>query len=89
MTADNTELDARTQTAYSGNTNGGTLGGGEAVGTAGTLLPNYENPEIQIAGNTVAGDVIRLRGDGNVLRNFALYSTNNQDVVNTGSARSG
>ena len=82
VTADNTELDARTQTAYSGNTNGGTLGGGEAVGTAGTLLPNYDNPEIQIAGNTVAGDVIRLRGDGNVLRNFALYSTNNQDVVN-------
>ncbi len=80
----NTHLDGRTQTAYSGDSNTGSTGGGETVGTAATLLPTIANPEIQVAGSTVTGDIFRIEAEDVVLRNMALYSTNNQDVINTG-----
>ena len=75
----NTIIDGRTQTAYSGDTNLGTVGsGGTAVGTSGTLLPDYELPEIQIHKNN--GDVFRAQGNGTVIRNLSIYGGNNAGV---------
>jgi len=61
ITGTNTVIDGRTQTAYSGDSNPGTVGaGGTAVGVSSTALPNFERPEIQIHRNN--GDVLRPRG---------------------------
>ncbi|NHF61597.1 sodium:calcium exchanger [Flavobacteriaceae bacterium TP-CH-4] len=85
ITDNNTQIDGRTQTAYSGDTNPGTVGsGGTAVGTSGTLLPNYERPEIQVHRN--AGDVFRSQGNNTVIRNLSVYANNNAGVrVDDGS----
>ncbi len=79
ISAANTVIDGRTQTAYSGDTNTGTIGaGGTAVGVSGTVLPNYELPEIQVHIN--AGDVFKVEGDNTVIRNLAIYANNNAAV---------
>lgn len=79
ITGTNTRIDGRTQTAYSGNTNSGTVGsGGTAVGTSGVNLPNYERPEIQVNRNT--GNVLRLQGTNSVIRNIAVYAANNSGI---------
>jgi len=76
----NTIIDGRTQTAYSGDTNSGTVGsGGTTVGTSGVILPNYELPEIQIHRNN--GDVFRLQGNATVVRNLSIYAGNNAGVI--------
>lgn len=86
ITGNNTKLDGRTQTAYSGDTNAGTIGaGGMAVGILGTILPNFERPEIQVHRN--AGDVLRTQGNTITIRNIAVYANNNTGIlVNSGSA---
>ncbi len=82
----NTIIDGRTQTAYSGNTNTGTVGsGGVPVGVSTTNLPNYELPEIQL--NRSGGDVIKTVGDLVVIRNIAVHGNNNAAIrVDGGSA---
>ncbi|MBT8298612.1 MAG: right-handed parallel beta-helix repeat-containing protein, partial [Maribacter sp.] len=82
----NTIIDGRTQTAYSGDTNTGTVGsGGAPVGVSTTNLPNYELPEIQL--NRSGGDVIRTMGDLVVIRNIAVHGNNNAAIrVDGGSA---
>ena len=80
ITADNTKIDGRTQSAYSTDTNVGTVGaGGAAIGTSGIALPNYELPEIQLHSN--AGDVITVEGNNTVIRNLAIYANNNAGIV--------
>ena len=83
---DNTAIDGRTQTAYSGDTNTGVVGsGGTPVGIAATNLPTYDQPEIQIRdGNS---DVIRLDADNLVIRNVAVYATDKSGIrVENGTA---
>jgi hypothetical protein len=86
ITGTNTIIDGRTQTAYSGNTNSGTIGnGGSSVGVLGTILPNYELPEIQVRGDSNA--LFRLQGNSATLRNLAAYTDDNSTVqVNSGTA---
>lgn len=86
ITGANTKIDGRTQTAYSGDTNAGTVGsGGTTVGTSVNTLPDYERPEIQVHRGT--GDVIRTQGDLFELRNISVYADNNASVrVDGGSA---
>ncbi len=75
ITSSNTVIDGRTQTAYSGDTNGGTIGsGGTTVGVSGSVLPNYNLPEIQVHRNN--GDVIQLQGSNTVIRNLSVYGGN-------------
>lgn len=79
ITGDNTIIDGRTQTAYSGDTNSGTVGGGgTAVGVSATLLPSYELPEIQVHRN--GGDVLRVNAAGVTIRNLAVYANNNAGI---------
>ncbi len=74
ITADNTKIDGRTQTAYSGDTNTGTVGaGGTLVGVSAIALPNYELPEIQISDSS--GDLIQIQGSNTLIRNIAAYTT--------------
>ncbi|MBC6999593.1 right-handed parallel beta-helix repeat-containing protein [Cytophaga sp. FL35] len=83
ITDTNTVIDGRTQTAYSGDTNAGNIGGG-TVGTSAISLPAYELPEIQIHRN--AGDVLKINAANTVVRNIAVYANNNAAVrVNGGS----
>ncbi|PKA99398.1 CUB-like protein [Flavobacteriaceae bacterium MAR_2009_75] len=79
ITGTNTIIDGRTQTAYSGNTNTGTVGaGGSLVGISNTTLPNYERPEIQVHRN--GGDLIDLNGNNVTIRNVSVYANNNAGV---------
>lgn len=86
ITGTNTIIDGRTQTAYSGDSNAGTVGsGGAGVGIANTALPNYTRPEIQIHRN--GGDVLRLNGSNVTIRDMSIYANNNAGVrVQGGSA---
>ncbi|MCM4154354.1 sodium:calcium exchanger [Arenibacter sp. N53] len=86
ITGSRTNIDGRTQTAYSGNTNIGTIGsGGATVGTNVVVLPNYDLPEIQIQRN--AGDVFRLQGGSDLIRNVAVFANSNVGIrVESGSA---
>jgi len=75
----NTIIDGRTQTAYSGDTNLGTTGsGGTSVGISGTVLPDYDLPEIQV--NRSNGDVIKTQGDNVEIRNIAVHGNNNSAI---------
>ncbi|MCL6275287.1 right-handed parallel beta-helix repeat-containing protein [Muricauda sp. 2012CJ35-5] len=84
ITGDNTRIDGRTQTAYSGNTNSGTVGsGGATVGTSANTLPNYSRPEIQV--HRDQGDVLDLQANATI-RNLAIYANNNAAIqVNSGA----
>ncbi|WP_289040976.1 Calx-beta domain-containing protein [uncultured Zobellia sp.] len=85
VTGTNTNIDGRTQTAYSGNTNAGTLGlGGTAVGTSLTTLPNYNRPEIQVY--RPGGDVLRLNGPNITVRNIAVVANNNAGIRQQGGS---
>lgn len=80
ITAANTVIDGRTQTAYSGDTNSGTIGaGGTSVGTSNTVLQNFELPEIQVHRNN--GDVFQIQGDNDVIRNIAVYASNRTAIL--------
>ena len=85
LLADNTSIDGRTQTAYSGNTNSGTVGsGGTVVGTSGIILPTYDLPEIQIHRNR--GDVHRVEANDVTIRNVSVFANNNAAIrINSGS----
>ncbi len=77
-----TIIDGRTQTAYSGDSNSGTIGaGGTNVGVSSIALPNYELPEIQVYGLT--GDVFENDGTNTVIRNLAIYANLNSGVLNS------
>lgn len=79
ITAANTHIDGRTQTAYSGDSNAGTVGsGGTNVGVSATVLPAYNQPEIQVHRN--GGDVFKVQADNTVIRNISVYSNNNAGV---------
>ncbi|MGB5430021.1 right-handed parallel beta-helix repeat-containing protein, partial [Eudoraea sp.] len=86
ITGNNTKIDGRTQTAYSGDTNSGTIGsGGTAVGNSATLLPNFDLPEIQLHRNN--GDVIITEGSSVGIRNISVYAGNNAGIrVDNGSS---
>jgi parallel beta-helix repeat protein len=75
ITGDNTNIDGRTQTAYSGDTNTGIAGsGGTSVGTSANTLPNYDLPEIQI--NKQNGEVAQSQGTNVTIRNIAIFGGN-------------
>ncbi|TDT39629.1 CUB-like protein [Maribacter spongiicola] len=79
ITGNNTVIDGRTQTAYSGDTNAGVLGsGGGTVGVSNTVLPNYQRPEIQVHRDN--GDVFRTTGTNVSIRNLSIYASNNSGV---------
>ncbi|MGB6153519.1 MAG: Calx-beta domain-containing protein [Pricia sp.] len=79
ITGANTKIDGRTQTAYSGNTNLGTMGsGGANVGTSASVLPDYQLPEIQVHRN--GGDVFKIEGTAIEIRNLAIYANNNAGI---------
>ena len=86
ITGDNTVLDGRTQTAYSGDTNSGTIGsGGALVGALGATLPNFELPEIQVHRDN--GDVLTVQGNDVTIRNLSVYANSNSGIrVDTGRA---
>jgi hypothetical protein len=86
ITDTNTSIDGRTQTAYSGNTNTGTLGsGGTAVGISASLLPNYDRPEIHI--HRDLGDVIQINASTTTIRNLSVYANDKAGIrINSGSA---
>lgn len=75
----NTIIDGRTQTAYSGDTNTGNVGsGGSLVGRSGNALPNFNRPEVQVHKNN--GDVINAQGTNVVIRNISVYADNNAGI---------
>lgn len=79
ITGENTIIDGRTQTAYSGDTNSGTVGaGGTSVGTSSINLPNYQRPEIQVHRN--GGDVFRVNASNTRIRNISVYANNNAAI---------
>ncbi|WP_108808388.1 beta strand repeat-containing protein [Aquimarina spinulae] len=79
ITDTNTNIDGRTQTAYS-NTNTGTIGsGGSTVGVSGNTLPNYDLPEIQVHRNN--GDVLRVQGNNTVIRGLSIYAGSNSGII--------
>ncbi len=82
----NTNIDGRTQTAYSGDTNTGTVGsGGSTVGTTNVVLPDYDRPEIQVY--RAGGDVLNLQGTNATVRNLSVYANNNAGIrIQSGSA---
>ncbi len=74
----NTKIDGRTQTAYSGDSNTGTITPTVATtGTSAGALPTYELPEIQVRRNTGSGYVFDLRADNLTVRNIAAYGNDN------------
>ncbi|MCB0471791.1 MAG: DUF11 domain-containing protein, partial [Flavobacteriaceae bacterium] len=80
ITDNDTHVDGRTQTAYSGNTNAGTLGaGGSVVGVSGTTLPVYNKPEIQVHSNDQ--DVFTINSSGVNIRNLSLYTLTAQASI--------
>ncbi|NAS11822.1 beta strand repeat-containing protein [Poritiphilus flavus] len=86
ITDSNTVIDGRTQTAYSGDTNSGSVGsGGTTVGVSANTLPNYDRPEIQLYRNN--GDVLINEGSSVTIRNIAVYAAVNAGIrVDNGSA---
>ena len=85
ITGDNTVIDGRTQTAYSGNTNAGSVGsGGTAVGNSATVLPVYDLPEIQLFRGQ--GDVVRMQGNNVTLRNVAVYANTDSGILVSGGS---
>lgn len=86
ITANNTAIDGRTQTAYSGDTNSGSVGsGGTAIGVSSNVLPLFDRPEIQIHRN--GGDVLRTNGSNVTIRNVSVYANNNAGIrLDGGSA---
>ena len=79
LSSDNLHIDGRTQTAYSGDTNGGSIGsGGSTVGVGASTLPNYDLPEVMVHRNN--GDLFVNTGSNNVIRNLAIYATNNAGI---------
>lgn len=87
ITDASTIIDGRTQTAYSGDTNAGTVGsGGSLVGVSGTALPNFDRPEIQIYRNN--GDVLKVNGNSTGIRNISVYSNNNSGIQMNGGSLS-
>ncbi|MDV7140983.1 Calx-beta domain-containing protein [Maribacter sp. TH_r10] len=86
ITDNDTHIDGRTQTAYSGNSNAGTVGsGGTTVGISATVLPSYDRPEIQV--HRIGGDVLVTQGSNTIIRNISVYADNNAAIrVDGGSA---
>tara|TARA_R110002050_G_scaffold13713_4_gene43672 strand:+ start:6807 stop:11978 length:5172 start_codon:yes stop_codon:yes gene_type:complete len=86
ITGTNTVIDGRTQTAYSGDTNSGTIGdGGTSVGISASVLPNYNLPEIQVRGDS--RELFRLEGNSATLRNLGVYNNDKSTIqVNSGTA---
>lgn len=85
ITADNTVIDGRTQTAYSGNTNTGSIGaGGTTVGVSATTLPNFELPEIQLYRDS--GDVLVINATNVTIRNLSVYANGNAGLRIDGGA---
>jgi len=79
ITSDNTKIDGRTQTAYSGDTNVGTVAASESnVGTSATTLPDYNLPEIQVHGSS--GDVFITTATNVSIRNLSVYANNNSGI---------
>lgn len=83
ITAENTHIDGRTQTAYSGDTNTGNITPAVSnVGVSANPLPNYNLPEIQIDGSTL-GDVFTVQASGTTIRNTAIFASGNIGIQNT------
>ncbi|MEZ4840361.1 MAG: Calx-beta domain-containing protein [Flavobacteriaceae bacterium] len=84
ITDNDTYIDARTQTAYSGDTNAGTIGaGGTTVGVSATALPNYNLPEIQVYRTT--GNLFETQANNTVIRNIFAYTINSGiSILNSG-----
>ena len=73
----NTKIDGRTQTAFTGNTNVGNVGaGGTTVGTNTSTLPTYELPEIQVRRNNASGYSFEVDANNIVIRNLAVNGNN-------------
>ena len=79
ISGSSTHIDGRTQTAYSGDSNSGTIGaGGSTVGTSANTLPNYILPEIEL--HRDQGDVLVTSGTAVNIRNLAIYANNNSGI---------
>ncbi len=80
ITGDNTLIDSRTQTAYSGDSNSGTIGaGGSTVGVTATVLPNYNLPEIQI--DKPDGEIFINQGNNGAIRFLSLVTDDKAAIL--------
>jgi uncharacterized repeat protein (TIGR01451 family) len=70
-TADNTAIDARTQTANIGNTNAGQIGTGGKVGVDAITLDKIERPEVVV--KATGGVAFNFNGNNGVLHGIAGY----------------
>lgn len=86
ISGNNTIIDGRTQTAYSGDSNSGTIGaGGTPVGVSANVLPIFDMPEVQVHGDKK--DVFRPEGTNNTIRNLAIYANEKSGIlVDAGTA---
>ncbi len=82
ITGTNTSIDATTQTANIGDTNGGTLGAGGTVGTGATALSTVNRPEVQLVGTRNFDGVVVGAANATV-RGFSLYGFDHDITVNT------
>lgn len=81
---DNTQIDSRTQTAYSGDTNAGNITVSTTnVGTSNTVLPTYNFPEIAI-NSTITNRVFQISSNNVLISNLAIYGNSNFGIVNAG-----
>lgn len=80
ITGDFTIIDGRTQTAYSGDTNSGSVGaGGTTVGVGLNTLPAYELPEIEVF--VPDGDLVTNQGSDVSIRYLSLYTDDRSAIV--------
>jgi hypothetical protein len=85
LSSDNITIDGRTQTAYSGDTNSGSIGGGgSSVGVSGTSLAVFDLPEIQV--HRDAGDVFVNSGTTNQIANLSIFSDSNSAIRISGGS---
>ncbi|WP_223652267.1 beta strand repeat-containing protein [Hymenobacter psoromatis] len=73
ITGPATAVNGWTQTANIGNTNDVTLGTGGSVGTAGTILPQLNGPEVQLAGTGAINVGLNLTATGDRVLGLAIY----------------
>ncbi|MBF9239242.1 cadherin-like domain-containing protein [Hymenobacter sp. BT683] len=80
-----TSLDATTQTLNVGDTNPGTIGTTEKVGTSATTLTALNRPEVEIAGVSI-GTVLAVTGSAGLVRQVAIRGGSAQTIsLGTGS----
>ena len=94
LSASDTAIDGRTQTANTttstGNTNGGSLGAGGTAGTTGSSVSTVAAPEIEIRDNGTLANGINIAANNTTVRGIAIHgfgtaADTNGDIVISGA----